>query len=180
VGLSVHQIMLNKEVLPVVEALLQVWSTPRAHLLKDKYPCLNGFGTRHLDLGGYAKRHDLSKEREEKQRKLTVAIGLALEANPPARKTDSLVDFYEDSKTKLCFCKNNKRRIIMKGRSQLSRGLPSRTVCPRTLGVPMKCPMGEYGWDGEGKRLCAWFRTEPQPLCKTERVGDNGTGSVTN
>ena len=96
-GLSVHQIMLNKEVLPVVEALLQVWSTPRAHLLKDKYPCLNGFGTRHLDLGEYAKRHDLSKEREEEQRKLTVAIGLALEANPPARKTDSLVDFYEDS-----------------------------------------------------------------------------------
>jgi hypothetical protein len=53
----------QKGVLPVVEALLQVWSTPRAHLLKDEelrpFPLIANFVVRQLDLGEYPGR-DLS------------------------------------------------------------------------------------------------------------------------
>ena len=135
----------QKGVLPVVEALLQVWSTPRAHLLKDEelrpFPLIANFVVRHLDLGEYPGR-DLSKEREEEQRKLTVAIGLALKANPPARETDSRIDLPEHSLER-------EVKVIT---------WPALKDCLSELGVPLKCSMNEYGWDGEGKQLCAWFR----------------------
>ena len=76
----------------------------------------------------------------QEQKKIAVAIGLALKANPPAQDTDSRV---------MRFPASSEAEIIT---------FPYLKDCLPELGVPEKCPISEYDWDGEGKCLCQWFR----------------------
>ena len=126
----------ERAALPVVEAVLHVWSQVRT-IPGDDNTHVNG---RCLNLGMNFENYDDSKSEAKMQerKKIAVAIGLALKANPPAQETDS-------------------RLARGRGEAEIIT-FPYLKDCLPELGVPEKCPISEYDWDEEGKLLCQWFR----------------------
>ena len=85
----------------------------------------------HIDKG-------MSKSQREEQKKVVIAIGMAIKADPPARDTDSRI-CRDSQEVSICTC-------------------PPLFDCLAELGVPAKCPISEYDWDDKGNLLCQWLR----------------------
>ena len=96
---------------------------------------------RCLDFGQYMPDHigkGMSKSQLEEQKKVVIAIGMAIKADPPARDTDSRI-CRDSQEASICTC-------------------PPLCDCLAELGVPAKCPISEYDWDDKGNLLCQWLR----------------------